>query len=357
MQKKTDPQSSREQFKATRFRMPSILSAQLRDLKISSAAVLRRAGLPVGFLEQGKIWMTTEERFAFFNAVRDVSGDPAIGLKLGSEQRVERYDPVSITALYSHSFRDALDRISRYKRLTGPQEIRVEQHGDESFVDFLWLLVDEEAPPTQVDVCFAWLMTIVRRGTGRDIRPLRLDLARPEAHRDIYEGHFGCPVRFDRDRNVMVFLSEDLDRPFLSYNPDLLEMVAPQLEKELSRQWEDSSLGSQVKAAVKTLAAGRRPQLEDVAQELRTSPRTLQRRLIEEGHTFRRLLEEARRELAHHYLVHSPLDIHEVAYLVGYDDPNSFSRAFHKWEGSSPGEWRSAVLASIPVGVTKSAII
>jgi len=86
--------------------------------------------------------------------------------------------------------------------------------------------------------------------------------------------------------------------------------------------------------------------LEHVARELRLSKRTLQRRLTEDGITFQQLMEEARRELARHYLLHSSLELNETAYLLGYEDANSFFRAFHEWEGTSPGQWRTLHAAS-----------
>ena len=67
----------------------------------------------------------------------------------------------------------------------------------------------------------------------------------------------------------------------------------------------------------------------------------MQRRLAEDGATFQQLLQQARRELAHHYLLHSSLELNETAYLLGYEDAHSFFRAFHGWEGSPPGEWRA----------------
>jgi AraC-like DNA-binding protein len=81
--------------------------------------------------------------------------------------------------------------------------------------------------------------------------------------------------------------------------------------------------------------------LRDVARELRLSTRTLQRRLTADREKFQQLMEEARRELAQHYLLHSSLELNETAYLLGYEDANSFFRAFHQWEGTSPGEWRA----------------
>ena len=98
----------------------------------------------------------------------------------------------------------------------------------------------------------------------------------------------------------------------------------------------------EVKGILKKALTGQRPRLEDVARELRVSARTLQRRLLAEGITFQSAVEEARREMAQHYLLESSLELNETAYLLGYEDPNSFIRAFHQWEGTSPGEWRSS---------------
>jgi AraC-like DNA-binding protein len=71
------------------------------------------------------------------------------------------------------------------------------------------------------------------------------------------------------------------------------------------------------------------------------SARTLQRRLTDADITFQKLVEDTRRELAHHYLKHSTVELNEAAFLLGYADANSFFRAFHGWEGTSPGEWRT----------------
>jgi AraC-like DNA-binding protein len=78
-----------------------------------------------------------------------------------------------------------------------------------------------------------------------------------------------------------------------------------------------------------------------VAGELNLSAPTLQRRLTEAGLTFQEVLEEARRELARHYLLQSSLELNETAYLLGYENANSFFRAFRHWEGASPVQWRN----------------
>src|SRR5207253_3742176 len=126
------------------FRVSTTLPRKLQELGLSPEAVLRRAGLPMGLFKMDKILVSTEEFFALHRGIQEASNDPGFGLKLGKEDRVERYDPVKIAAISARSFRDAIERISRYKQLTCPEEIRVVERGDESAVQFIWVLAHEE---------------------------------------------------------------------------------------------------------------------------------------------------------------------------------------------------------------------
>jgi AraC-like DNA-binding protein len=326
---------------ADRFRVLSVMGRQLEELGISTNAVLRLAGLPSELFQQSRIWLTTEEMRALYDAIAEISGDLAIGLKLGAEERPEYYSPIAIAALFTRSFRDALNRAARYKRLTSPQEIRISERGKECAVEFVWLLAEVTESPIWIDSCFAWTVTIGRRGIGRRIHPVRVELRRSSGNKEPYEDFFACPVKLGARHNRLFFRVEDIDQPFITHNPDLLEVIAPQLEAELKQHLTNRSLKQQAKGIVKRSLAGQRPRLEDIAAELRMSPRTLQRKLLEEGVTFHTLVEEARHEMAQHYLRQASLELNETAYLLGYEDPNSFIRAFHKWEGTSPGEWRS----------------
>src|SRR5215469_11745711 len=112
-----------------RFKVSSLLAQRLAEHKLLLPKLLLRAGLPAGFFKQEKIYVTTAELFALWQAIGEISGDPGIGLKLGAEPRFERYQPSAIAAVCSRSFRDALQRIARYKQLTCPEEIRVRSSG------------------------------------------------------------------------------------------------------------------------------------------------------------------------------------------------------------------------------------
>ena len=329
---------------AKQFRVSTLFPQRLEELGLSPAVVLRHAGLPIGLFSREKILLTTDEFFALWRAIGDVSRDPSIGLKLGSEQRIERYDPIGIAALYTRSFRDALQRIARYKQLTCPEEISLVENDQESSVQFKWLRAKEAEPTVLLDCCFAWIVGIGRRGTGRAITPVRIEFERPPANREVFQSHFQCPVKFKAARNALIFTRSDIDQPFLTHNADLLAMLAPQLDAELNSQQANQTTRDNVKAILKRLLAGQRPGMQEVARELNMSRRSLQRRLTENGVTFQKLLEEARRELARHYLIHSSLELTQTAYLLGYENSNSFLRAFHNWEGTSPGKWRAMQL-------------
>ncbi|HNQ73425.1 MAG TPA: AraC family transcriptional regulator [Verrucomicrobiota bacterium] len=324
-----------------RLRISNTWGKRFADQKLSVPALLRRAGLPVTLFQQDKVYLTTAELFSLWRSVSELSSDPGIGLKLGSETRFARTHPAGIAVLCSRTFGDALQRLGRYKQLTCPEEIRIHRAGEEAAVEFFYVEAEETQPELLVDMLLSWILSVGRQGTDDQITPLRLELCRAAKHRALLESHFGCRVRFKADRNALVFRSSDLDRPFVTHNEELLNVIGAQLESELQARRTGRTVGEQVKQTLRQLLAGKRPTLDDVAKELGLSTRTLQRRLTDSGLTFQQVVEETRRELARHYLKQRAVELNEAAFLLGFEDANSFFRAFQHWEGTSPGEWRT----------------
>jgi AraC-like DNA-binding protein len=325
-----------------RFRIPGRLPERLQELGIRVPAMLQRAGLPPGLLDQPRIIVTTEELFALWRAIAQASADPAIGLTLGSEPKPEHLDPMALAALSSETFGEAMHQMARYKQLFCPEEIVHHMDEAEWSIQFRWLLANDAEPDALTDLCFAWVLTIARHGTGTRLSPLRLELLRPAANGQILERHFGCPVLFQSDRNAIVFRASDAALPFVTRNADLLAMLTPQFDEELRQRATQESFPERVRATIQRKLSGRRPKMQEIARELHVSPRTLQRRLFDHGYTFQKVLEQARHQLARHYLNNSLLDLAEAAYLLGYEDANSFVRAFRSWEGMPPAHWRQA---------------
>jgi AraC-like DNA-binding protein len=326
---------------ADRFRITKGWAHRFAAENISVPMLLRRAGLPATLFEQEKIYVTTAEVFAIWRTVSEMSRDPAFGLKLGTEIRFERSHPVSIAGVCSRTFGDALQRLARYKQLTCPEEIRVHRKAQETSVEFFFIEAKEAQPDIMVDLGLSWILCVARRGSDDEIKPLRLELTRPVKHRGLLEKHFGCRVRFNADRDALIFRSSDLDRPFVTQNEELLAIIGTHLDSELKAGNAGVDVCQQVKDTLNRSLAGKRPTLHDVAHELGLSARTLQRRLTDAGFTFQQLVEETRRELARHYLKQRAMELPEVAFLLGFEDVNSFFRAFQSWEKTSPGEWRS----------------
>ena len=324
-----------------RFRITKAWAQRFAEEKIAVPALLRRARLPASLFQQEKIYVTTAELFALWRSVAEMSPDPGFGLKLGTELRFERSHPVSIAGVCSRSFGDALQRLARYKQLTCPEEIRVHRKAQETSVEFFFIEAKEAQPDIMVDLGLSWILGVGRRGTDGEITPLRLELSWPVKHRALLERHFGCRVCFKADRNALVFLSSDLDRPFVTHNEELMTVIGTHVESELKARNASARIGEQVKDILRRSLAGKRPTLRDVAQELGMGARTLQRRLTDAGITFQQLVEDTRRELARHYLKQSAVELNEAAFLLGFEDANSFFRAFQVWEGTSPTEWRT----------------
>lgn len=322
------------------FRFSGSTFMKLEELGVPASAVLRKAGLPQGLADQPRVLLTTKELFALWRAIGEVASSPAIGLLLGTESRTERFHPIGFAALSSENFGAGIEQMARYKQLTCPEQIVQKKNHDEWSIEFHWLLADEIEPPVLIECAFAWLLSIGRHGTGTRLSPLRVEFVQPRAHIKAIERHFGCPVLCGAPRNAIVFRASDAQRPFVTRNAELLAMLAPQFEAELNRESGDDNFVERVRIAVQQKLTGRRPSIEDIADALHISSRTLQRRLQDEGSSFQRVLDEARHQLARHYLNNSYLELNEAAYLLGYEDGNSFVRAFRTWEGVPPARWR-----------------
>jgi AraC-like DNA-binding protein len=322
-------------------RIPGIFAERIEAQGLSAVSVLRRAGISTSILSQERITISTAQLFSLWSAIEDLSGDPAIGLKIGSDTNFERYHPVSIAAIAARTFRDALASLARYKLLMCSEEMRVQEADGVCTIELVWQYGGEIQPDLLIDAAFASFVLLGRHGTGMNVRPERLDLKREARNREMYEAHFGCPVEFGADRNRLTFSIAAVEQAFVTHNPGLLSVLAPQLESLLIDYKSQQRLPDKVKAIQTRLLAGQKYGINEVASELNMSARTLQRRLAAEGHTFQSLLDTARREMAQKYLTKSSLDLAEISFLLGYEEANSFNRAFRGWVGVSPTQWRS----------------
>lgn len=307
---------------------------------IRPAALLRQARLPATLHLSGQAFVTTAQYFSLMQAMADLSGDPALGIRMVQAVDTAVHPPSSLAAFYARDYRDGLARLARFKRLCTPEQLQIVESGGDCAISAEWQFATQAEPAISVDITFATLVELGRRASGRSIIPRRLELARPGPVSSLHSEYFGCAIRTGVSRHLLVLDSNDLDRSFPGHNPELLEMLTPALSAALGELEAQSSVAEQVKLVLKRSLASGQPSVSDVARQLGLSERTLQRRITEEGSTFRDLLSDARRDLGRHLLIDPETDIEEVACLLGYQDTTSFYRAFREWEGMPPNQWR-----------------
>ncbi|MFE8601123.1 helix-turn-helix domain-containing protein [Archangium violaceum] len=321
--------------------VPGVLLERLAVLGVDVERVLRQAGVLRSRFKDAKAYLTTREFLALWRALETGSGRD-VGLRVGSETLPHQYDVASMAALHSGSLGEALEKLARYKRLTCPKDLTIERADGEARVRFHWVLAEGALPVRLLDATFASTLALARRGMGRPLVPRRLELARRRADADMLTRHFGCEVVFDAPVDLLVLDARSLDERFVTHNADLLAVLLPGLEAALSERSPHRTLADDVRTALRRRMSGERLSVEKLADELHMSPRTFQRRLKDAGTTYQALLDEVRRESACRLLANTELDAGEVAFLLGFEELNSFTRAFRGWEGVTPNQWRNS---------------
>ena len=324
-----------------KIRIPGALWEGLRRCGVNLADVVRRNGLPMSTLK-GEVSATTAQFFSLWRAIEAASGDPAIGWRLATNLDGAVMPLAFVAAYHARDFRDGLQRVARFKRLCAPEEVELLEYSGKSEVVVDWPRAGgEPAPAALVDATMVSFLELGRHGTGTRITPIKVELPGPERARAKYEAYFGCPVRYRSLVHRIVFRSIDLDSPFVTYNQELLDVLSPHLERRLEEQSTTGSVADQIKWVLRRRLTAGRPDIKGVATELAMSERSLQRKLTEEGVTFQSLVSTTRHQLALEYLADPAHSLIEIAYMLGYEDQNSFFRAFRQWEGRTPSDWRA----------------
>ncbi len=325
-----------------RCKVPPAFWRAIARVGLPPASVLRQARLPGTLHLDAQGLVTTAQYFALWRALEALSPAPGLAVNLIAATDISAYPPSALIAFYARDYRDGLARTARFKRLCTPEQLHIAEAQGECAIVVEWLYATEPAPAVATDVTFATLLELGRRGTGQHLAPARVELARPRPRGvDPLKDYFGCAIRYGAPQDKLVLKSADLDRPFPSHNPELLALLTPALADALGEIDASGSIGDQVRGVLKRSLAAGRPELADVARDLGMSERTLQRRITDEGSTFRDLLVQARQELGRTLLADPAADIGEVACLLGYQDASSFYRAFREWEGTTPHRWRA----------------
>jgi AraC-like DNA-binding protein len=306
----------------------------LSDAGISPVNVLRRAGLPRDLFNSGPRTITVEQCFAMWEAIEAESGDPLLPISVGRVISLESFDVPLFAATCSPNLSVAARRLGEHKKLIGPMTLSVTESETETVLEFIW--PPDVTPPRSLSMTeVVFWVALARLATRAPIRPVRVTSPDPPDDAEAYGEYFGVRVRKGGAYTV-AFSAQDAARPFLTVNDRMWEFFEPELRRRLSELEAGTTVAERVRASLLELLPAGNGSMEGVARDLAMSTRTLQRRLKAEKTTFQAILDATRESLARHYLSESELSTGEISFLLGYEDPRSFYRAFRSWTGQTP---------------------
>lgn len=267
--------------------------------------------------------------------------DPTFPIKVGQAISVEAFSPPVFAALCSPNLNVALTRLSHFKKLIGPMTLDITESPDLITASLDCLDIDSLLPAPLIATELIFLVHLARLATREHIEPLSVTFSVALAKTDSYAEYFGVsPTQWES--NSITFSALDARRPFLTVNEHIWKFFEPNLRRRLSDMDAETDFATRVRNSLLELLPSGRSSIDDVARKLAVSRRTLQRRLSDESTNFQIELNKTREQLARHYLNKSKLSGSQISFLLGFEDPNSFFRAFHSWTGTTPNQLRAS---------------
>lgn len=317
----------------TRYALPEGWAHGLSDAGYAVPALLRDAQLSEARLTDPSPRLTTEEYFRLWRAVERRSAAEAPSLALLEQITYGTFAPAVIATLCSPTLAAGFTRLSRFKALMGPLQLRVMRPSKGLEIDLFFLEQGDRVPDSLVLLELLTLVRLGRLGTDEMLIPKRVQAPLHRPASAAYARFFGTPIQPGTIISLQ-FSSADAERPIRTadriltrHYPEHLSQGKTPLQSRLKR------------CLMMTLPSGH-ASVEAASERLETRPRTLQRQLQQEGTSFQRMLQETRLGLANHYLMATDFSHSEIAYLLAFTDPNSFFRAYQSWTQSTPEQAR-----------------
>lgn len=308
----------------------------------SSSAALEQAGLSRDGLQSPDARISVAESRRLWEAAQAQINNEAFGLDVPRHSRQTTFHALGYAFMASDTMLSALERVARFGSMVS-DAASVELCEKPEWVEVRW---HPAAPPftpaeSAMEAMLSMILRSCRKIRGATFSPVEVDLCRAKpALIKPFEDFFGCPVAFGKRGYRMRFSRRDVEATLPWGNAELARFNDQVVEEYLSRLSQASVSQKVHRLLAQDLVNGQRTQA-DYAKALGMSVRSMQRKLGEEGETFNGVLSAVRSELAQGYLRQTPRpSLTEVAFMLGFSDTSSFSRAFQRWTGVAPSQFR-----------------
>lgn len=327
---------------ATKFHILQGWKILLADIGVNIHDILKMSRLPEDIFAREDTFLSPADYFAFWNALDEVTEGLNLPLLIADNLSVEAFDPPIFACLCSRNLSIALNRLCQFKRLIGPLILKVTDTSEGLCVAIDCYGYDGPLPASLAATELAFFTQLARLATREKITPVQVKMNQSPGDLPSYQEYFGVKVEIG-NCNEITFSTTDALKPFLTENKAMWDFFEPQLQKRLQDLDAEATTRQRVKSVLLELLPSGQSSMENAAQRLAMSSRTMQRKLSQEGISFKSLLQETRQSLAEHYLEHSDISPGEISFLLGFQDTNSFIRAYTGWTGVPPGKARDAM--------------
>ena len=317
-----------------------LVSKAIEHQGLDSGVVFKQAGLDplklsnpnARYSSRGmkKLWMCAEE----------ITGDPCIGLKAASHWHPTTLHALGFAWMASSSLREALERTIRYLEVVSTaSHLTMTIRKGLVYLEFPFNAAYVPAVEA-MDAAIAVLFDMCRSSFGEGFKLKHIDLKRkaPECEQE-YVDFFQAPVHFSASSNALVFDANLLDQILPTANPELVR-VNDQIIAQHLAEIKKSDVVGQVKIEIINQLTSGSVSEDLIVKKMNISLRSLQRKLAAAQASYKAILEETRKELALHYIHDSCYSMNEITFLLGFSEPGNFSRAFKRWTGLSPSQYR-----------------
>lgn len=277
----------------------------------------------------------------------NITQEPAIGLIAGKTGSITRFGLAGLAAMTSPNLGEALRVLVHYEAIYGrcyrgttqitstEKAPHMEFYSIAPYNDYTYFVVDA--------ILSGWCNAIGWL-TGKDnlVNSAHFEFTPPHYH-ERYADAFTCPTYFAQEKNELILVEGALSARSLHSNPTLHELLISQCDDALAQVSQADSHKNKVLKVLGTMLHGKTPSIEEVALQLGLPTWTLRRKLKDEDTSYQTLVDDMRKDVALSYMKNTELSFGEISYLLGFSTPGAFQRAFKRWSGITPGEYRKTL--------------
>jgi AraC-like DNA-binding protein len=331
------------QFHRIDARLATRIVSDLRRHGVNADSLLKEVGLRRADVSDADNRIPYTAVLTLIERAAATLGDASYGLRLGSSYEARDSGMLGFLMLNSPTLLDALSNLQRYFRVLGEgEEIEIARMAPHVTLRFREADKALRRLRHNSDYIAAIIARACRDMTRKRISPVRAEFvhARPNA-KVAYGDYLACPVKFHAEWDALIYDIETMHLPVVGADSTLLKVLEAACQKILGPAPKKRDIVHDVRELALARLAKGTARFDDVARELNMSTKTLERRLGERGTTFSALLDDIRSGLAKRHLVDTDLRLDQIAYLTGYSEPAAFVRAFKRWTGTTPMQFRA----------------